>query len=157
MAGLIDDCSRRAFGELYDGVSSETTSETTRSFFEQLGVPIKSQTDGGSEFTNRYISLLNPRREKPPTQGAFEQLLLEYGVEHRITKPRTRQHNGKIERFNQTVLREFAAPVQYGLPLETYRRLFRAYLEYYNTRRRHSAIKYLTPMEAFEKYPPLAA
>lgn len=112
---------------------------------------------GGTEFTNLYTSLLNPRREKEAKLGAFEILLKEYGVEHRITKPRTPQHNGKIERFNQTVLREFASRVPDGLPLAEYRRLFRGFLDYYNNERRHSSINYLTPAQAFEKYPPLAA
>ena len=89
MAGIIDDCSRRAFGELYDSVSSDMTTKTARLFFEQVGVPKKSQTDGGTEFTNLYTSLLNPRREKKATLGAFEILLQDYGVEHRITKART--------------------------------------------------------------------
>lgn len=55
----------------------------------QLGKTIKSfQTDNGREYCNRE----------------FDTLLADYGIERRLTVPRTPQQNGVAERMNRTLL-----------------------------------------------------
>ena len=50
------------------------------------------QTDNGSEFTNR----LNSNYKGKKTM--FEMKLEELGIEHKLIKPKTPRHNGKVER-----------------------------------------------------------
>ena len=53
------------------------------------------QTDNGFEFTNR----LNSKKAKEKTM--FEKRMEEMGIEHKLIKPRTPRHNGKVERSHR--------------------------------------------------------
>lgn len=53
------------------------------------------QTDNGFEFTNR----LNPQGTKKKTM--FEKKLEELGIRHKLIKPMTPRHNGKVERSHR--------------------------------------------------------
>ena len=53
-------------------------------------------------------------------------------------------NNGKLERFHGTIKSE-AIRCQNYTDLEDARKQIAAYIEYYNTKRLHSAIYYLTP------------
>lgn len=53
------------------------------------------QTDNGFEFTNR----LNSHKAKEKTM--FEKRLEELGIEHKLIRPRTPRHNGKVERSHR--------------------------------------------------------
>ena len=52
------------------------------------------QTDNGSEFTNRFTS----EKGKPTL---FERYLVRYGIRHKLIKPYTPRHNGKVERSHR--------------------------------------------------------
>lgn len=52
------------------------------------------QTDNGFEFTNR----LNPYNDK---ETMFEKELRKLGIEHKLIKPKTPRHNGKVERSHR--------------------------------------------------------
>lgn len=52
------------------------------------------QTDNGSEFTNRFTS----EKGKP---SLFEKHLAHYGIRHKLIKPYTPRHNGKVERSHR--------------------------------------------------------
>ena len=52
------------------------------------------QTDNGAEFTNR----LTTYREK---KTLFEKALEEAGIKHKLIKPKTPRHNGKVERSHR--------------------------------------------------------
>lgn len=52
------------------------------------------QTDNGAEFTNR----LTTYREK---KTLFEKALEEAGIRHKLIKPKTPRHNGKVERSHR--------------------------------------------------------
>lgn len=149
MVGFIDDCSRHTFGELWNEKGGFEATSTLKMYLEMIGLTKLVQTDNGTEFTSRYVSELNHKRRKESRLAAFEELLAEFKIEHHLIRPRTPQHNGKIERFNQTVLREFSARVPNGLSLEEYRILFKNYLQWYNEKRPHSSLKYLTPASVF--------
>lgn len=53
------------------------------------------QTDNGFEFTNR----LNSHETNRKTM--FEEALKEAGIEHKLIKPKTPRHNGKVERSHR--------------------------------------------------------
>jgi len=157
MVGFIDDCTRFTFGKLWDGKGGFEASETLKELIRKYGKPDLIQTDNGTEFTYRYVSELNCTRIKKSKKAHFEHLLEKLKINHHLIKPRTPQHNGKIERFNQTVLREFASRQPMGLPLEEYRSRFNTYLIRYNNKRGHSSLKYLTPRKAIESHSMQAA
>jgi transposase InsO family protein len=66
------------------------------------------------------------------------------GLQHVRTSVNHPQSNGKIERFHRT-LTEDCLERQSFLTLEDARKRVAAYIEFYNTKRLHSAIYFLTP------------
>lgn len=52
------------------------------------------QTDNGPEFTNRFTSY----RDKPTL---FQKHLEQHGITHKLIKPYTPRHNGKVERSHR--------------------------------------------------------
>ena len=80
-----------------------------RKFCEKVAIPEVIQTDNGVEFTNKYISEKNIRREKEPKISAFEQEVADLKIRHfKIAKGtpelagRPCNPDGKVERFNKT-------------------------------------------------------
>lgn len=69
------------------------------------------------------------------------------GMTHVRTSPYYPQANGKIERYQQTLKVTTIRPKAPG-SLEEARRLVAAFVEYYNHRRLHSAIGFITPADA---------
>ena len=61
------------------------------------------QTDNGSEFTNRLL----PRGSDKPT--LFELELNRMGIRHKLIRPYTPRHNGKVERSHRKDNEEFYA------------------------------------------------
>lgn len=58
-------------------------------------LPIKCiQTDNGTEFTNRFTT----HRDKPTL---FQEYLEQHGIRHKIIRPFTPRHNGKVERSHR--------------------------------------------------------
>lgn len=96
----IDECTRVRFVYGFE----EHTPENSVKFLKmvQKAFPFKIQmiqTDNGTEFTYRYIS----DTEKCPFDIALE----EAGILHRLIPPRTRWHNGKVERSHRNDQRYF--------------------------------------------------
>jgi transposase InsO family protein len=70
---------------------------------------------------------------------SLRELLARQRIHHLTTKPYRPRSNGKVERFHQTMAREWA----YGLAYRSHRQRNQAlphWLEHYNTRRPHSSI-----------------
>ena len=53
------------------------------------------QTDNGQEFTKRLGS------SQKPTLTMFEKRLKELGIQHKLIRPYTPRHNGKVERSHR--------------------------------------------------------
>ena len=58
------------------------------------------QTDNGQEFTNRLTS-------KKPKSTLFESTLEQLGIRHKLIRPFTPRHNGKVERSHRKDNEEF--------------------------------------------------
>ena len=96
----IDECTRFRYILGYE----EHTPENSVDFLKRLkaSFPFEIQTiqtDNGTEFTYRFIS----DTEKCP----FEKALEEQGIRHKLIKPRTPWHNGKVERSHRNDQRYF--------------------------------------------------
>ena len=131
---IVDDHSRLAYAELAGDERAPTvTAFVSRAlaFFAEHGIePKRLMTDNAWSYTlNRSL----------------HQLLAEHGIEHVRTPKRRPQPNGKVERFHQTMAREWA----YGLRYRSSRHRAAAlphWLAYYNTRRPHSSLGGLPPI-----------
>lgn len=100
-----------------------------QNFFGQAGITVQRVlTDNGSCYRSR----------------TWSNTLADAGITHKRTRPCRPQTNGKVERFNRTLLDEWAYAKLY--PSEQERRAaFPGWLHGYNHHRRHTALKGLPP------------
>lgn len=119
----VDDRSRAAYAELLPDERKETCVALMGrclGFFEGMGVAAERvMTDNGPAYHSR----------------PFNEFLSSGGVRHKYTRPYSPWQNGKVERMNQTLAREW----QYVRALE-------AFIDHYNWERPHSACGGLPPM-----------
>jgi transposase InsO family protein len=79
----------------------------------------------------------------------FKELIRTLGMSHVLTSAYYPQSNGKIERFHQTAKRDCIRP-KTPLSLDEARQIVDAFIEFYNRRRLHSAIGYVTPQDKLQ-------
>jgi transposase InsO family protein len=131
---IVDDHSRLAFVELHDDERAVTVTgfaERALAFFAEHGIVAKRlMTDNGFSYVkNRSLA----------------ELLARNGIRHLTTEPYRPRTNGKVERFHQTMAREWA----YGLAYRSHRQRNQAlphWLDHYNTRRPHSSLEDRPPI-----------
>jgi transposase InsO family protein len=130
----IDDRSRVAFSQL---LADETGATCARflveaaAFFANHGVVIQRVlTDNAKAYTQSL---------------AFTETAAGLGIWLKRTRPYRPQTNGKVERFNKTLLDEWAYGRLYRSNTER-RRAFTRWLWSYNHRRPHTSLDGLTPM-----------
>jgi transposase InsO family protein len=138
---ILDDHSRLAYTELHRDERAETvTGFVVRAlaFFERFGIePKRLQTD------NAWIYTKN---------AALAALLSQRGIRHRTIPPRTPRRNGKVERYQQTLKREWGLGQRYRS--SRHRALaLPHWLAHYNTTRQHSAIGNQPPASRVRNVP----
>jgi len=125
---IVDDHSRLAYVELHDDEKAETVTgflERALAYFDQHGITAKRL------MTDNAFTYVHNR--------SLRELLARRGIRHLTTQPYRPRTNGKVERFHQTMAREWA----YGLAYHTHHHRNKAlphWLDTYNHRRPHSAI-----------------
>src|SRR6266545_1811450 len=125
---IVDDHSRLAYVELQNDEKAATVTafvERALASFESQGISAKRlMTDNGFSYVkNRSLRELLARR----------------GIRHLTTEPYRPGTNGKVERFHQTMAREWG----YGLTYLSHRQRNQAlphWLHHYNQARPHSAL-----------------
>jgi len=101
---FIDEYSRFRYLEAFEEHSTYTSAQFIRHVVEQFPYAIECiQTDNGMEFTNR----LNTGKKPKPT--LFESTLEQLGIRHKLIRPFTPRHNGKVERSHRKDNEEFYA------------------------------------------------
>ena len=125
---VIDDHSRLAYTELHRDERGPTVVGFVGraiAFFRSHGIePRRLQTDNAWTYTkNRGLA----------------DLLARQGVSHRTIPPRTPKQNGKVERYQQTLKREWGLGQRY-LSSEHRAEALPHWLHHYNHTRRHSSI-----------------
>src|SRR3990170_1398479 len=132
---VIDDASRVAYVDAFDDERGPTCAQFLRdagAFFARLGVRIERvMTDNARNYR---------------TSRAFAEALAELGARHKRTRPFRPQTNGKSERFNRTMLEEWAYARPYSSNEERLAALG-PWVYDYNHHRGHTALKGLTPMQ----------
>lgn len=139
----IDEFSRYRVIKIYDEKSTYTSLLFLKHIIKKFPFKITCiQTDNGTEFTNRFLS-------HKPYKTLFESKLEELGINHRLIKPYTPRHNGKVERShrkdkNLFYTRRFLDINDLNLQLVKYVR------EYNNFPMR--PLGWLSPIEYLNKY-----
>jgi transposase InsO family protein len=125
---IVDDHSRLAYAELLADTRAATVTAFTEralAWFDQRGITTRRvMTDGAWSYrNNRSLAALLGAR----------------GIRHIITPPYTPRWNGKVERFHQTMQREWARGQIYRNSSARNRALPH-WLRHYNHRRPHSSL-----------------
>ena len=140
---IVDDHSRLAYVELHDDQKAATVTR-----FVELHDDERAATVTG--FVERALVFFAEHgivAKRLMTDNAFayvknrslRELLTDRGIRHLTTEPYRPRTNGKVERFHQTMTREWA----HGLSYRSHHQRNQAlphWLDHYNTRRPHSSL-----------------
>ena len=138
---IIDDHSRLAYTEIHPDEQAPTVTgflDRALEFFASHGIAARRlQTD------NAFTYIHN---------RSLRELLAERGIQHRRIPPRTPKRNGKVERYQQTLAREWAYGQRYrhsnaratALPI---------WLKHYNFTRNHSSLSNRPPISRVRNDP----
>ena len=125
---IVDDHSRLAYVELHNDEKAATVTafvERALAYFAEHGILTKRlMTD------NAFAYVKN---------RSLRELLARHGIHHLTTEPYRPRTNGKVERFHQTMAREWA----HGVSYRSHRQRNRAlphWLNHYNRQRPHSSL-----------------
>ena len=93
----IDEYSRWRFVEAFEEHSSYSSAVFLEHLIKAFPCPIECvQTDNGQEFTKRFSPYGGSDN---PT--LFQERLAEHGIRHKLIRPFTPRHNGKVERSHR--------------------------------------------------------
>jgi transposase InsO family protein len=125
---IVDDHSRLAYAEIHDDQKAATVVgflERALAFYAEHGITAKRlMTDNGWQYAR---------------SRDLQRLLTQRQIRHLRTQPYRPRTNGKVERFHQTMAREWA----YGLVYQSHNQRAAAlphWLNHYNTTRPHSSL-----------------
>jgi transposase InsO family protein len=131
---IIDDHSRLAYTEIQPDEKAGTVTgfvERALAFYAAHGItPRRLQTD------NAWAYIHN---------ASLRRLLNSRGIQHRRIPPRTPKRNGKVERYQQTLAREWAYGQRYRNS-EARAAALAHWLVHYNTTRNHSSLANRPPI-----------
>ena len=101
---FLDEFSRFRYIEAFREHSTYSSAVFLRHVVKKFPFAIECiQTDNGTEFTNRLL----PRGSDKPT--LFELELQRLGIRHKLIRPYTPRHNGKVERSHRKDNEDFYA------------------------------------------------
>jgi transposase InsO family protein len=130
----VDDHSRLAYSEIHADERTETCAAFLRravAFYAAHGI--------------RVERLLTDNAKMYRCSHVFRATAAELGLKQRFTRPRRPQTNGKAERYNRTLLEDWAYVRLYRSNRDR-RRLLSAWLHRYNHHRSHTALKAEPPI-----------
>jgi transposase InsO family protein len=132
---IVDDCSRLAYSEIHDDETARTVTDFTRRaldwFLEHGIVAERLMTD------NAFAYIHNK---------TLRELLDRRAIGHLRTRPYTPRTNGKVERYQQTLQREWAYALEYASS-DARRASLPHWLRHYNEQRTHSALGNRPPIQ----------
>jgi len=138
---IVDDHTRLVYGELL----ADERGPTVVAFVERAIVWF-----AGHDITVQRVmtdGAMSYRRNR-----ALRELFIRQGIRHIITPPYTPRWNGKVERFHQTMEREWAKGLRYRNSTARNRALPH-WLRHYNERRPHSSLGGRPPISRAHNLP----
>ena len=144
----IDRATRWVYMEIHADKSARSTSRFIANLIKKCPIKItKILTDNGKEFTDKYTAT---GQREPTGNHPFDMACSNNDIEHRLTKPRTPQTNGMVERFNgriSSILKTtaFASSQELESTLKHYMLVYNQHLPQRN-------IGHITPMEKMKLY-----
>lgn len=141
----IDDHSRYCIAAgLVKRATSKAVCQVLAESLRRYGVPDEILTDNGKVFTGRF----GPR----PVEVLFDRICRENGISHRHSAIRSPTTTGKIERFHQSLRKEFIVDQTFQ-SMTSAQQALDAWVEEYNNERPHQALEMATPAEHFRLTP----
>jgi len=138
---IIDDHSRLAYTEIHADEQAATVTAFVKralAWFAGHGITARRlQTD------NAWTYIHN---------RSLRELLAEHGIRHRRIPPRTPKRNGKVERYQQTLAREWAYGQRYRNS-DCRAAALTIWLEHYNFTRNHSSLSNRPPISRVRNEP----
>ena len=117
--------------ESMEGINAELLVTRAKELYPDAKNP-RLITDNGSQFCSKD----------------FRELVILLELQHTFTSPNHPQSNGKLERFHRSFKTEHVRVTSY-LGYEDAKARMAGWINYYNEKRLHSAIKYLPPDDVF--------
>jgi transposase InsO family protein len=108
------------------------------------GVPDEVLTDNGKVFTGRFGT--------HKAEVMFDRMCRENGISHKLTAPRSPTTTGKIERFHQSVRKEFLVDRTFST-IDVAQKELDAWIHDYNNERPHQSLEMAVPAERFRLVP----
>jgi len=141
----VDDHSRFCVAA---GLVTRATSRAVCDVFKvsmlRYGVPDEVLTDNGKVFTGRFGT--------HKAEVMFDRMCRENGISHKLTAPRSPTTTGKIERFHQSVRKEFLVDRTFA-SFELAQKELDAWVDDYNKQRPHQALEMAVPADRFRLVP----
>ena len=138
---LVDDHSRYAYSELHRDERADTVTafvERGLTHFAELGIEPKRLLSD-----NAFVYRKN---------RSLRELLTALQIEHRFIRPRRPQTNGKVERYQQTLKREWGLGRVYRSS-EHRGKALSHWLDHYNNHRPHSSLAGRPPISRVHNLP----
>jgi hypothetical protein len=137
LVGVVDDCTRIAWCEIVQDITSLTVMFATMRCFQmiqkQYDIQFKEvMTDNGPEFGQG-------KDKKNEMTNPFKRMVKEMGLKQRFIRPYHPQTNGKIERFWRTIEEDIVEGTTFE-SLEEFENDLFEYMIYYNEYRPHQGL-----------------
>lgn len=142
---ILDECNRKRFLYFTNEHSMYESAVALERAIEFFGyAPLVLQTDNGLEFSET-----SKRKDNAPTSRKYpnilERVCIKYGIIHKFIRPRTPEHNGKVERSHRIDQDKFYRTLRF-YSLDDLRIQGKAYNKRYNNTPRF-VLKCKTPNE----------
>ena len=142
----------RATRWVYVEIHKDKTALSAKRFHSRMiaKAPFKIEkvlTDNGKEFTDRFCAT---GQREPTGNHLFDQVCNDNGIEHRLTKPRTPQTNGMVERFNGRIA-EILATTLFDSS-ESLAQTITRYVRIYNHNIPQKALGHISPIAALKNW-----
>lgn len=145
LAWVIDDATRIEYSEVLPNKKAKTLAlfmKRSYKWFKNKWIIIKKLlSDNWLEFTTHHV--------ESKAKHSFEIMLKRLNIEHKYTRVRRPQTNWKIERFWKIFEEQFFKKYSFS-SFKDLNIKMRDWLVFYNTKRKHWWINYITPMQKLE-------
>ena len=144
----IDRATRWVYVEILDDKEAATAAGFLERMIAKAAFRVtKVLTDKGKEFTDRFCAT---GQRKPTGKHSFDRVCRRHGIEHRLTKPRTPQTNGMVERFNGRIAEVIR--VTFFNNSQELRDTLLHYVKIYNQQIPQKALGHIAPIQALKNW-----